>query len=263
MKTSLSTLAVSFVPLLSASALAAPYPYASSYSVYGLFDDINTEIAQANSSISGNILTSSSLEISGTVDTDTAEPGYNITGGSLSISGVLVSTNVFYGVDSFYQTINGTGNVSSSGVAFNSGTVCYGFSQGDCSAGMIDLAVDPLLFDGTGSWASGYATTEGLNLLGGVGGYTFSVTQPGIDGVDDPFSPAYSSAAGVIPVFGVDWGLYLGGNLTFTFQSNCLPGEDCTVPDTYPDPSAVPLPMSAWLFGSALSGLLYFRRQRG
>lgn len=263
MRSYLPTVAASIITFTPVTAFSAPWLTASTYDVYGVFD----EVFMSAGALPDNSLESAHLVIAGEVDTDTAHAGYNITGGYLTISGSMVFKPASGMQFSHYYTINGSGSVSNSGVIFDTGSLCIGFSQGDCSLGNRSLDLQPITMDGSGTWGGGYFTTKGLNLLGGVGGNTFSVAQPGFGDTLDFWDPEakFLDAVGTMrsPFSSDEQGLFLRGDLNFVWQGNCTgPDEDCPRPDTYPDPSAVPLPMSLWLFGSALLGLFGIKRQR-
>ncbi len=226
-----------------AFSMAASLADAAVYDVYGLWD--STSIISASSGGPSNSLIGANLTISGQVTTDTNTAGYNITGGTLSITGTLeIPYNPGTGVVSLYQTYNGTGTATNAGVVFNSGSLCLGYSPGDCSAAATDMSVNPSVFDGTGEFG-GFYGSQGLQLLGGAGGASFTVAQPGV--LTGPVDLINNKATGTMYVAGNYGALFLGGNLAFT--------EVVDTPE-------VPLPAAAWLFGSALLGLTGVARNR-
>jgi hypothetical protein len=227
-----------------AFSMAASLADAAVYDVYGLWN--STSIISATSGGPSNSLIGANLTISGQVTTDTNTAGYNITGGTLSITGTLeIPYNPGTGVVSLYQTYNGTGTATNAGVVFNSGTLCLGYAPGDCSAAFTDLSVNPALFDGTGTFQNGAFGSTGLRLTGGAGGASFTVAQPGV--LTNVMDLINNKATGTIYVAGNYGALFLGSSLTFT--------EVTTAPE-------VPLPAAAWLFGSALLGLTGVARNR-
>jgi len=233
---------LTFITSAAVLAMSAGAANAATYDVYGLWDSI-TEIS-ATSGGPANSLTGANLTISGTVTTDTNTAGYNITGGTLTISGTL---NIPYSpapgqVVTLWQTWNGTGTATNDGVLFNQGSLCLGFFAGDCSQASTDFTINPAYFDGTGTFAGGFATTNGLTLTGGAGGASFSVAQPGV--LTGPGN-LYTAGTGTMNVAGTYGALFLGGELTFT--------------EAAPE---VPVPAAAWLFGSALLGLTGIGRSR-
>lgn len=217
-------------------ALAVSPAHAVTYSVAGQFSDINTEIFVTSGS-SSNVATSAALNISGLVTTDSSTAGYQVTGGTIHLSGSWVSPSLFpSGPPEFFWTLNISGTATGNGVMFDSGSVCIGSTASNCSEHTEILSASNTIdFTGaSGNWQAGYAGTSGLQLLGGAGGNQFTVAQPGY--YSGPASLGDESATGVMFVGTNVRAVFLEGDLTFT---------------------QVPVPAGFWLFGSALLGLAH------
>lgn len=224
-------------------AMAVSAANAATYTVYKNYNDL-AEIGQSNGG--GELLTGADWTLSGTVTTDTSAAGYNITGGTINATGyVTISYDPGTGPTPLYQNYNVSGTATNAGVVFTSGTVCFGYAAGDCSAGTSTLDGTPSnygLFDGTGTFGAFNSPTQGLQLLGGAGGSSFTVAQPGDLYINSPADTnLYTGGAGTFTLFGNSGAFFLGGDLQFT---------------------AVPVPAAVWLFGSALVGLVGVGRRR-
>lgn len=217
---------------------------AAMYSVYGSWTDTNT-IGLTNGSVN-DALTGVNFAIYGTISTDTSTEGYQITGGTLHASGWMRRDyDPGTGPMDLYLNFDMTGSAGNTGAVFSTGTVCLGFYAGDCSGGVSYLDAQYAnqgFFDGTGTFSNGAGTTLGLQLLGGVGGPSFTVAQPGDLSTYIPSNTnLWTGGTGVVTIYGSPHVIFLGGELAFT---------------------NVPVPAAAWLFGSALLGLVGINRRR-
>lgn len=213
---------------------AAAQVNAAIYDVSGSFNTPTT----LSASLGGpNILTGGGVTLGGTVETDTSAPGYSVTGGTVTLNGTATTAPTGDVVTLDFIGLSGT--ASSNGVLFDSGTVCVTGATA-CDLGNIDVSVTNLPFLGGLTWG-GFFTTAGIQLEGGAGGSSFTVTQPG--SLADV--PPFTTAVGAASLLGNDAGVFFGGDITFTEQT-----------------SVVPIPAAAWLFGSALLGLVGVGRRR-
>lgn len=219
---------VASAAVLSFAALQAN---AANYSVSGTFNWPNVNIAVPDLNPSEDAVTEGSLIIGGSVTTDTDSAGYNITGGTLTMNGSL---NIS-GIVTVYMN-NLAGTAANDGVLFTSGNICVSSDGGvTCDFADIDVSTDNISFLAGTDW--GGNTTAGLQLLGGAGGSSFTVAQPGTLA-----ELGLSGAAGAATLLGLPAGIYLAGDLAFVNE--------------------VPVPAAAWLFGSGLLGLTGIARRR-
>ncbi|MEH6591128.1 MAG: hypothetical protein V7746_12780 [Halioglobus sp.] len=234
MKKLLALTSASVLALAAAQASAATYDVSGSFDHEGVFLTLDGTDLATPAGITD-------LTFGGQMITDNDSPGYNVIGGTIIMDGLIqITTNSIV-----IQFDNIQGTATNDGVIFDSGTICVGpDGLGGCAAGSTDVAVSNLFFDGSATWGAGFNIfpTAGLSLTGGAGGASFTVAQPGLLNLAD--NSTFGNAVGGADLFSNSAGLYLGGDLTFT------------------EVAAVPVPAAAWLFGSAILGLVGIGRKR-
>lgn len=217
---------------------------AVTYNVSSSFTDPNNFFSTSGSV--ANAATAVDMTISGTVETDTDQAGYSILGGTINFQGWVA---IAFQGSSLYQTYDLTGDVMTDGSGFilNSGTYCIGTAVGVCDSAPLQT-LDPTpgneatwfkAVPTTASWNGGYAGSQGVNMLGGAGGDSFTTAFPGIPGGGAKLFNDTATMA--IAFYGNPGAYFLAGDLQWT---------------------KVPVPAAAWLFGSALLGLVGVGRRR-
>lgn len=140
-----------------------------------------------------------------------------------------------------------TGASSSGGILFNSGIVDV--EAGGTPYATIDASVDNIHFDSAGTYLS--HPIGGIDMSGGWvnGDGTITIALSGLWPGSQPLgyydnSAAAAQATGGATLFGNSALIFLEGELTLTQVSE------------------VPVPAAAWLFGSALIGLVGLKRKK-
>ncbi|MEH6591130.1 MAG: hypothetical protein V7746_12795 [Halioglobus sp.] len=232
--------------LLSAATMTAS---AETYQVSGSFDAPSALLVTLTGT---QLVQSGGLTFSGSMNTDSDSPGYNVTGGTIGMNGTII-LNLNGGLPIEFSGISGT--PTNAGVVFDSGTICIGGPG--CPAGETILSPggDVLLFDGSATWGNVIApfTTEGLSLTGGAGGASFTVSQPGL-----PVTG--SEGVGGATLFGNSAAIFLAGELSFSVPPIGIPTPPIGIPTPPPVRGIPTLPIYG--LGMTILGLILIAARR-
>lgn len=199
--------------------------HAATYQVSGTFDAVGAYEAAGEV----NLFTSGSMTLTGTIVTDTDEPGYSIIDGDLSLQGELTAfLSPFPPADITVDL--GDGVPSNAGILFNTGELCAATFIGPLCT-RPSYASDSYPDFSTFTRFLG-ETISGIQLTGGSGGQSFTLTLPG--GVtdtlgDDPSD--WSKAITFLQVAIADVGIFAEGEVTFELIDD--------VPNPNPPPNIV------------------------
>ena len=186
----------------------------ATYEVSGTFNTVG-----AYQSAGGpNIVTNGSITVGGFIETDTDAPGYSIVGGNVTLQGEV--TVVLPSLPDVIVTLNLTDGIpNDAGVLFNSGETCV-----DSFFGVLCSNVDQSSTIDFSSFISYLGQpVQGLQLTGGAGGDSFTVTQPG--GVTPILgsSPSdWSKSVGAIRLRGINALLFFDGTINLTLTDDRL-----------------------------------------
>jgi hypothetical protein len=171
-----------------------------------------------------------------TLSGEVINDGANITGGTIHLVGTQTMNPT--GTD-ITLTMDMYGTASNDGVLFTSGNICV-TAVTECDTGDIDVSVDNIDFQDGLAW--GYNSGVGLQLGDGTEDASYTVAQPG--NMAQTGGPGGGAAVGGAVLLGNAAGIFFNGDIVFTRVA------------------IVPVPAAAWLFGSALVGLVGLGRRK-